>query len=195
MKIVVATGCPIGGWEMVLPVLAQMGLEPGGNDLVQWQCDSSSTNGLPDLKRINEALQPQPEMIGRIKELQQGSSAGTLFLADSRNLQLLDLWAEEYPQAKFLLFYTLAEMAVTEAVLKGFDLGQSLDVWQEANLRLLHFQRYHRQQALLLDAEAVVRKPRELIPVCEQIGLTLQCEKDIVAASTQIPPERVFAAY
>ncbi|MBN2322087.1 MAG: hypothetical protein JXR49_23630 [Acidobacteria bacterium] len=195
MKVVVATGCPLSGWERVLPILDQMNLKPAGDDFTQWLDDLLPVNESPEEHEITEITQPKPEMIERITELLQDHSDKTLLLADSRNLKLLDFWAEKLPQATFLLFYNRAEIAVAHAISKGLDLQHFLNTWEESNYRLLRFQRRYRQRALLFNAHSVIQQPQDIIPVCDRFGLVLQNKAAAVPPSTLSSLDKLLASY
>jgi hypothetical protein len=195
VNMVMATGCPPGEWETVLPVLTQMGLNPAGDRFARWQDELLPADGLYDPRSFEEPVHPNHDMIARLTELLWESSSKTLLLADSRNLRLLDFWAEHFRQAKFLLFYTSAELAVTDRILKGEDPHQPLDMWQAAGRHLLHFLRRHRRQALLFNVEAVIRNPLKLVPACERIGLALQRRESVSVPSTPLSLERLVARY
>jgi hypothetical protein len=174
MQLVIATGCSLSGWEIILPVLARMGLETAKDDLLQWDDSIHDRSLVPDLRSINKTTQPPRGMIECINELLKKPSETALFLADSNHLHLLDFWAAQYPQAIFLLFYTSAELVAAEASLKELDPQEFLDVWQESNHALLRFQRNHRNSTLLLDAQAAVQQPGELVFAGQKYGLNLR---------------------
>ncbi|MBN2241893.1 MAG: hypothetical protein JW793_04320 [Acidobacteria bacterium] len=173
-SLVVATSCPMSGWETVAPLLARMGLEPAGDGFARWLDELVPSGGLPDPRSVAEPLRPDQHSMELLANLLREFSSETLLLADGRHLRLLDFWAETFPRSKFLLFYTSSEYALAEAYIRGYDPGQLLAAWKAAGARLLEFRRRRRQRSLLFDARAVMRHPDGLAPVCERIGLSLQ---------------------
>ena len=196
MTTVIATGCPHSNWESALPILQLAGLEPAGDAYSQWYDDLFRPVSMIDPPTPDFPMPLVPKNGGGVAKLLPEAPTKPLLLAESRNLWLLDFWAAKLPQAQFLLFYTSAEAAVANACLKGIDPLQFLEGWQVANRQLLRFQRCHRGQALLLDAEAASRQPQEMIDICRQIGLPLR-------APSELPPsknhnavmERLLAGY
>ncbi|MBK1654660.1 hypothetical protein CKO29_08065 [Allochromatium vinosum] len=125
---------------------------------------SVDTIGAPPLERFGawlESVEP-----GR-----------TILSSDERDLWLLDQWAEHYPQARFLLFYTDPETALIAALKAGADPADFLDGWRASVHRLVRFQRRHRQRSLLLDAESARLDPQAMVEAAQRIGLMLRLEE------------------
>jgi hypothetical protein len=172
--LIIATGCPSSGWERVLPVLDQMGLTPVNNDFNRWHDQYFQSRG---------QVSPLPPAIPGISPLaidEYGHHViaeavpRSIFMADSRSVWLLDFWHEKYPDALFLLFYTRPETAVTHALRQGVDPNVFLHTWQTANRQLMQFQRRHRKNAVLFDAEAAMIQPQAFSGMCRRHGLSLQ---------------------
>jgi hypothetical protein len=172
--LIIATGCPSSGWERVLPVLDQMGLTPVNNDFNRWHDQYFQSRG---------QVSPLPPAIPGISPLaidEYGHHViaeavpRSIFMADSRSVWLLDFWHEKYPDALFLLFYTRPETAVTHALRQGVDPKVFLHTWQTANRQLMQFQRRHRKNAVLFDAEAAMIQPQAFSGMCRRHGLSLQ---------------------
>ncbi len=187
MTTVIATGCPHSDWEKVLPILQLSGLESAGDTFDKWHDELFRPFSMVDPPQAEYPLQQGPKNGRSVAKLLPEKSTAPLLLAESRSLWLLDFWAAKLPHAQFLLFYTRAESAVAHACVQGIDPHQFLEGWQVANRQLLRFQRCHRRQALLLDAEAAVRHPRELIEACRRFDLPLQ-------SPSEIPPSNPHAA-
>ncbi len=192
VKTIIAAGCPNSGWQKVLPVLEEAGLEPASDTFARWHDELLRTVGMSGPLQSDPLWRQGPEIGGIVAE----TPTAPLLLADSRCLWLLDFWAAKLPQAKFLLFYIHAEAAVAHACTQGIEPQQFLEDWQAANRQLLKFQRCHRRRALLLDAEAAGRQPHGLIETCRHIGLTLHAPSEIPPTD---PPaatmERLLADY
>ncbi len=196
MSLVIATGCPVSGWEIVLPVLAQMDLKPASEDVVRWLGRVSGNGFLSDLPLAARTIEPSPAEIDSLYELLQKDATSPLMLADSKNLRLLDFWAKVFPETKFLLFYVRAELALSQAVMRDQDLQHAFDTWQAANRAILGFQRRYRARSLLFEAQAVVREPQGLIPVLQRNGFDLRNPEMVPLEVSQQPAlERLLAAY
>jgi hypothetical protein len=196
MNLVITTGCPNSGWEMALPILQQFRLETAGVSATLWIDEYFQITGATDLLQIRQPLQPDSSWGEHVAALLPKNSSSPVLLADSRNIWLLDFWAQQFPQARFLLLFTCAETALAHALQLDVDPHQFIEQWQAANNQLLKFHRRHRQHSLLLDAEAVVQHPLALEGICRRIGLTLKQAANI--ATQALPPsavERLIAEY
>ena len=196
MTTVIATGCPHSDWEKVLPILQLSGLESAGDTFANWYDDLFQPFSMMDPPQAEYPLQQGPKNGKSVAKLLPETSTAPLLLAESRSLWLLDFWAAKLPHAQFLLFYTPAEPAVAHACVQGIDPHQFLEGWQVANRQLLRFQRCHRQRAILLDAEAAVRQPRELIEVCRRFDLHLHTPPELPSSNPSVAAvERLLARY
>ena len=196
MTTVIATGCPHSDWEKVLPILQLSGLESAGDTFASWYDELFHPFSIIDPPQVEYPLQQKPKNGRSVAKLLPETSTAPLLLAESRSLWLLDFWAAKLPHAQFLLFYTPAEPAVANACVQGIDPHQFLEGWQVANRQLLRFQRCHRQRAILLDAEAAVRQPRELIEVCRRFDLHLHTPPELPSSNPSIAAvERLLARY
>ena len=196
MTTVIATGCPHSDWEKVLPILQLSGLESAGDTFASWYDELFQPFSMMDPPQVEYQLQQEPKNGRSVAKLLPETSTAPLLLAESRSLWLLDFWAAKLPHAQFLLFYTRAESAVAHACVQGIDPHQFLEGWQVANRQLLRFQRCHRQQALLLDAETAVRHPRELIEACRRFDLPLQTPPELPSSNRPVATvEHLLAKY
>ena len=193
MTTVIATGCPHSDWEKVLPILQLSGLESAGDTFANWYDELFQPFSMMDPPQVEYQLQQEPKNGRSVAKLLPETSTAPLLLAESRSLWLLDFWAAKLPHAQFLLFYTRAESAVAHACVQGIDPHQFLEGWQVANRQLLRFQRCHRQQALLLDAEAAVRHPRELIEACRRFDLPLQTPPELPSSNPPVATVELLA--
>lgn len=191
MPLIIAAGCPASGWEVVLPALHQMGLKPAGEDVVSLLRSFSADNDLP---HFHQAAASADALFTRVSEALREDPAAIL-LADSRNLALLDLWAEKFPESAFLLFYTSAEIALARAILDNQDLPRCIDAWRAGNQALLKFHRRHRSSALLFDAEAAVRHPRDMVSFCKERGIELNDPGTVYSSPLPPPLERLIAVH
>jgi hypothetical protein len=194
MNIVIATGCPHSGWEMVLPILQQAGLEPDSRGFAQWHDDFYHAAGIADPLSPHKYLSPEAEMAESATSLFVPESTPKFF-ADSRSLWLLDFWAETLPEARFLLFYTQAAPALAHALSLGMDPTVFLAGWEAANRQLLAFQRRQRRRALLFDAEASRRQPQAFVEICQRSGLLLNNAPAWPVADASATLERFIAAH
>ncbi|NJC88970.1 MAG: hypothetical protein FIB02_10665 [Desulfuromonas sp.] len=193
MDMLIAAGCPRSGWEMTLPVLAQIGFEADGIG-TRWLDQLCQSAGVADPLQLRQPLVVEFQSAEQLSALMASRQNGPLFCADSRNLWLLDFWAERFPEAQFLLFYTRLETAIACAFLAGVEPRSFLNGWQAANQHLLAFKRRHRQRAFLLNAEAAWRHPRALIELCQTNGLVVQTPPSVSAGPPPaLPAEGLLA--
>lgn len=195
MKVVVSTGCPHSGWEEVLAVLNQMGLESAGNYFIQCLDELLPAKEFPELDKITEDVQPNIAMIERIMQGIHNHSGNALLFADSRNLQLLNFWADKFPNATFLLFYTCSEAAAAHVISKSLDLRQFLNIWEKVNYKLLRFKRRYRQRTLLFDSHSVIQNANLMIPICARFGIELQSQKNTALPFAPSQLEWLLAKY
>jgi hypothetical protein len=178
MKIVIATGCPDSGWEGVVPTLLRAGLERVGDGLAEWTQQVLAASGVDDPLQLRQNLKPGSRMEEMLASLLSQQQPVEACHADSRSLWLLDFWAMQLPDARFLLLFTGAETAVARALMCGIDPVRFLDGWKAANRHLMRFQGRHRRRALLLNAEVASRHPDELIAATQRLGLSLQVDAE-----------------
>ena len=193
---IIATGCPYSGWDVVLPMLKKTGLETD-DKLTVWYDELFRTIGINNPLEIHQPLQPDTNLLKRAASpLGRISSSAGLF-ADSRNLWLLDFWAEFLPNAKFLLFYTDPGTSLAHVLQKQIlDPLEFLARWQTANRYLLKFQRHHKKRAIILDSEAAVQRPDTLVNACQDLGINLQItDTSLDAVATPPLLEQLFANY
>ena len=178
MKIVIATGCPDSGWEGVVPTLLRAGLERVGDGLAEWTQQVLAASGVDDPLQLRQNLKPGTRMQEMLASLLPQEQPVAACHADSRSVWLLDFWAMQYPDARFLLFFTGAETALARALMCGVEPSRFLDGWKAANRHLMRFQGRHRRRALLLNADAASRHPDELIAATQLLGLSLQVDAE-----------------
>lgn len=196
MNIVIIAGCPSSGWEIVLPILQQSGLELAGADVNRLLDKYFQKAGAGDSLQIRQPLQPDSSLGGDVATLLPDNPSSPVLLADSRNIWLLDFWAEQFPRARFLLFYTRAETALAYVLQQEVEPLQFLVHWQAANRQLLQFHRRHRQRTLLLDVEAVSLHHQALETACRRIGLMLKPAANFPTPAIALSPmERLLAKY
>jgi hypothetical protein len=189
-KIVIATGIPYSGWEKVMPIFEEAGLESSGESFTRFHDKFFHMPG----KAV--PLQVHDPIVTDVASSAPESPAAPLLLADSRSLWLLDFWSAKLPQAKFLLFYSRAEAGLTQACRQGVDPRQFLDDWQSAGHHILKFYRHHRRQTILLDAEASLRQPRALIDICQGFGIELQTlPRNQIQPANRASVEHYFANF
>lgn len=172
MNIVVTTGCIHSGWDAVLATLQSAGLKPVEERFCRLLDRIYEEAGITDPLGVRQPLRPDSDIAQAADEL-LGDGSGIALLGDSRNVWLLDQWAEQWPEARFLLFYTNPESAVGHGLGAGLDPAVLLEGWQAADLHLLRFLRRYRRRALLLNAEAASVQADALLDACRRIGLEL----------------------
>jgi len=187
MNIILATGCPYSGWEMIVPTLQHAGLASAGDTVTRWHDELFRSVDMADPLQMRQPLQLDPGMAESAEGLLSELPLSSVLLADSRIVWLLDFWATRLPDAQFLLFYTRAETAVAHALLQGVEPLQFLAGWQAANQQLIQFQRRHRRRALLLDAEAASHHPQALIHACQLIGIELEATDTWPSPASELP--------
>jgi hypothetical protein len=190
---VIITGCPYSGWGMALSALGHLKFEDAGASASNWldlvfekaEQDNPlkfDSNFEPDFSQLNASFKTE-------------AATG---LADDRYIYLLEQCASQYPNARFLLFYTRAEIALASAIEKSADPDEFIKVWSQANQRLIQFQRRYRDRALLFDSEAVASKPSEFAQSCLLIGLEpTEIETDLPETPVLYPGsiERLIARH
>jgi len=187
MNIIISTGCPYSGWDMIVPTLQHAGLAPAGDTFTRWHDELFRATDITDPLQIRQPLQLDPGMAESAGELLSEVPQNSGLLADSRIVWLLNFWATWLPDAQFLLFYTRAETAVAHALLQGVEPLQFLAGWQAANQQLMQFQRRHRRRALLLDAEAASHHPQALINACQLVGIKLETTDKWPVPAPELP--------
>jgi hypothetical protein len=180
MKLVIATGCPYTGWEMVVPTLADAGLETADDAVSGWQDQLLATSGVADPLQLRQALQPDMSMQEELASLLTDDHPDSERLVVNRCPWLLDFWAARYPDAQFLLFFTRAETALAQALMCGIEPFQFIKDWEVNTRHLIRFQRRYRQRALLLSAEAANENPHTLAETTRTIGLALNVATESV---------------
>jgi hypothetical protein len=196
MQITLATGCAHSGWDAVLPLLQADGVSSGLAAFVGWHDKLFGRQDEASAFEVHEPRRPDDTLRG-----EAGSIAGALtdspaILADYRCVWVLDFWAEQLPQARFLLLVTRAETALAHALARGLAAPAYLESWLATNRQLLHFQRRHRKRTLMLDAEAAVRNPDAFVAACTQFGIALP-ERDSLPAvqPASLALERLLACH
>lgn len=184
---VIATGCVHSGWESVLPALRQIGFDAVDEAGRQWHDSWFAAGGA---KRDPSA---QQALLDSAAAMLAAAPGTTRLLADSRSLWLLDVWANRFPNASFLLFYNSPASALAHALQAGEEAGAYLGHWQDANRALLGFQRRHRRRVLLLDAEAASRNPLALRELCLAHGCVLAEPAPVPAPPAPLQLERLIA--
>ncbi|MCK7579950.1 MAG: hypothetical protein MZV65_32595 [Chromatiales bacterium] len=183
---VITTGFSRSGWSRGLAALARDQFAEGVDEILEtWRAHAAhdvsvDSIGAPPLERFGawlDSVEP-----GR-----------TILLSDERDLWLLEQWAEHYPQARFLLFYTDPETALIAALKAGADPADFLDGWRAAVHRLVRFQRRHRQRSLLLDAESARLDPQAMVEAAQRIGLMLRLGEQLSQADEDPVFERLVA--
>lgn len=173
MQITLATGCAYSGWDAVWPLLHADGVS---GDLAAFTGWHDRLFGRPDEDRafeVYEPRQPDDTLRGEAASIAGSLTESPAVLADDRCAWVLDFWAEQLPQARFLLLVTRAETALAHALARGLDAQAYLESWLATNRQLLQFQRRHRKRTLMLDAEAAARNPDGFAGACEQFGIAL----------------------
>ena len=194
MKVVIAAGCHDCGWELASLVLAKMGPDTIGDRYLDW-LNVLCPDNFQEPNDSTRSIHPQPDMLEGIKRILNSTADSDILLADSRNLQLLEFWNKEYPQATFLFFYTDAEVAIANAVSKGQDFQRFIKSWHDANNRMLQFQRKNRNKVLLFNAHDFIAQPQKIIKVCDRIGLVLKRHENAIPVSNMPPLEYLITAY
>lgn len=190
---VILTGCPYSGWEMALSVAGQLALEEIGATAMSWLDDLFQDVELSVLTRFDSNLQPDFSLLEAGFEAEK-----PVIIADDRYIHLLDQCASQFPNARFLLFYTRAEIALASAIEKDIDPNEFIETWSQANRRLMQFQRRYRGRAILFDAEAAVHHPSEFAHSCQRIGLEhLETEIELFGITAALPGamERLMARH
>ncbi|NMQ27650.1 hypothetical protein E4Q23_07710 [Candidatus Accumulibacter phosphatis] len=180
MKLVIATGCPYTGWEMVVPTLADAGLEAADDAVSGWQDQLLATSSVADPLQLRQALQPDMSMQEALASLLTDDDPDSERLVVNRCPWLLDFWAARYPDAQFLLFFTRAETALAQALMCGIEPFQFIKDWEVNTRHLIRFQRRYRQRALLLSAESANENPHTLAETTRTIGLALNVATESV---------------
>jgi len=183
MNILLATGCPYSGWNEVLPVLRQMGIESKNEAFSVWYDELFNKAGITDVLKINHVFQPDNVLADKAASLFKAKSDFHLLCADSRGLWLLDFLADNFSEVRFLLFYTRAEKALAHAIQQGLDPESFMEAWRVTNTELIRFQRRHRNCSVLIDAEAAIHYPSAFSNVIQSIGVV----PSVVNFSSSIP--------
>lgn len=179
----------------MVPILEGAGLEVADGAIVDWLNAlfagvPGAADGLP-----SQPLRPDEDLTERFAELVPEDADSSFLLADSRNLLLLDFWAGQFPDARFLLFYRRAEAALAHALAQDLDAVRFVDAWKSDNRLLLRFQRRHRGRSVLLDADAAVIYPEELIQAARQGGVHLVEPPECPESPAGVPVlERLLAS-
>jgi chromosome segregation ATPase len=181
MKLVIATGCPCTGWEVVVPILTDAGLETGVDAVSGWQDRLLVASGVEDPLQLRQALQPDMAMQEELTALLTDDQSDSERLVVSRCPWLLDFWGARCPDAQFLLFFRRAETAVAQALMCGIEPIRFLKDWEATTRYLIRFQRRYRQRTLLLSAEAAKENPHRLVEATRTIGLTLNLSTESVS--------------
>lgn len=146
-------------------------MAPGG--LATWLDDLFSQSA----SWADGALAPQDvvasDMSRQVREWLEVEGDSALWIAHRRNLEMLDFWAEQFPEARFLLFYRRLESEVAQALAEGAEINGCLAEWSTGNRRLLKFQRRSRGRSVLVDADAARRFPADFISAVRQFGIAI----------------------
>lgn len=185
MKIVIATCNIKEDLEKVLSILHQAGPDKDNDSFIRWHDNVFGPSETSDKLEIDHRFPGESGIKENIPFILDEASHNNLLLADSRCLWLLDFWAEKFPEANFLLFFTRAVSMLTYACQHELEPQQALADWQAASRQLLQFQRRNRRRTILLDAEAAIRQPQALLDICQRIGLVLQALPQESAPDTE----------
>ena len=166
--VVFTAGTPGGGWlELADRVLA------GAPDDVNLRRHELRAwlDALPD----TVSRPPTPALQAALAALAPAHTAiwGGV---DSRACWVLDVLAEAYPQARFLLFVAAPTDALAEslapAALDALAPQALLSLWREGAARLLRHAQRHPGRCLLVDAREAAAEPDAMAAVCSgQLGL------------------------
>ena len=166
--VVFTAGTPGGGWlELADRVLA------GAPDDVNLRRHELRAwlDALPD----TVSRPPTPALQAALAALAPAHTAiwGGV---DSRACWVLDVLAEAYPQARFLLFVAAPTDALAEslapAALDALAPQALLALWREGAARLLRHAQRHPGRCLLVDAREAAAEPDAMAAVCSgQLGL------------------------
>ena len=197
MQIVLTTGCPDSGWEGVLPILQEAGLDIVGKDFKDWHDSFFGNEAHKEAIDNHVSLTPAQDYTNKISTLLSNSSSSDILLAESRSIWLLDYWASYFPDIKFILFFTTPQTALSHALQNELDPIHFLEVWQTANRQLIQFQSHHRKRAVLLSAEAACQNPGGLVEIAKHAGIDLKPVNDArqTALACDLPPlESMFVS-
>jgi hypothetical protein len=192
-------GTPFGGWMRLARWLrdhADEGIQLGVPEFSDWleRIIGREADLLSSIARGIEI--PEPVANSFLKEQAQGLAAaqnghrrwGGM---DARACWTANLWAELYPEAKFLVFYEGPEVALANAMAadEPVDPRLLLHAWRtgaERTLRLVH---RHRERVVLIDAREAVAAPERLMAQCaETLGIPFE---EPAALDTQAAPDAV----
>lgn len=196
MQITLATGCAYSGWDAVWPLLHADGVSSGLAAFTGWHDRLFGRLDNASSLEVHEPRQPDDTLRGEAGSIVGALTDSPAVLADDRCAWVLDFWAEQLPQARFLLLVTRAETALAHALAHGLDAQAYLESWLATNRQLLQFQRRHRKRTLMLDAEAAARNPDGFVGVCEQFGIALPAHDALPALPlASVALERLLAQY
>ena len=195
MDAVLTTGCPYSGWDLALPALQQAGLQPAGDKFSKWHDELFDAAGVGDVLDVQGPLQPNGVLAKKARAVFPDNVRRPMLLADARALWLLDFWADEFPELKFLLFYTPAEIAVAHMLQSCGNFRAFLGAWKACSQALVTFRRRHSQRAILLNADDACRRPASLAGACLRLELNLQPPRQVASPPRELPPLERMAAH
>jgi hypothetical protein len=174
MKTVISTCSPYACFERVLPILHQAGLELDNVEFTRWHDELFGPSCNVNSHQFDKILPPNSQTAESIPSVLTQEQDYLRLLADTRCLWTLDILATKIPSSIFLLFYTSAESALANACLQNIEPQLAFESWQIGSRHLLDFQRRHRRQVLLIDAEVAIRQPHSFIDTCQKFGVPLK---------------------
>lgn len=178
MGMLVISGCYQSGWEKILAAFPATTDFSDSFDKLFYASESL------DPVKIRQPLVVTPLLQEEISKRVADRQQAPLIIPDSRNAWILDFWAERFPEARFLLFYSDVGNAFANAFLAGIAPQQFLDCWLSTNRQFLAFQRRYRQRTVLLNAESAAHHPGAMNTVLQQFGIV----PGVNLATAAIPP-------
>ncbi|MEA1052133.1 hypothetical protein U5801_20315 [Lamprobacter modestohalophilus] len=184
-NIVITTGYTGSGWSVALASLApEQFVHPVPGEIEDWRAQAEADA---------MSIAPTAQVIERLQTWSRPDADEMSLLADERDLRLLDHWAEQLPNARFLLFFTDPETALAHAIRNGFDPSAFLEGWRDSIRHLTGFQRRYRARTLLLDAASAHRNPTAMIVAVERLGLRLALRDPLLDEGEVLVVERLIA--
>lgn len=162
----IAAGGAGSGWESLIPAVER-------EELGQWLDELLSDAAFSAEGAVASQVVASAELSRRVRELLGAQEGMALWIGDSRNSLLLDFWAQQFPEARFVLFYRRLESEVAQALADGAVVNDCVGDWWASNRRLLKFQRRNRGRSVLVDWDAARRFWGDFIAGVRQFGIAI----------------------
>ena len=161
-------------WQRALPLLKQAGATvPDTAVLEALNAAASAVEAETDTDAKKQPLTTTTALRNSAADIINSASGHALLgVEDSHNVRLLDVLAQQFTDARFILFYSHPQAALVAAMQQGKDPVNALASWQVTAQQLLALYRRNRRKASLVEISSVLADPKRFVEALpKDVGL------------------------